>query len=232
MFGVILDAAAVFIGGILGLLLKKGIPEKYSGNIMTALGLCTIVIGINGALSGDSTLVMIVAMVLGVAFGSFIDIDRHFNNLGAIAEKLVPANEKNGSVAQSFVAASLLVCVGAMDVVGSLQAGLTGDLSILYTKSMLDFISGIFMALSLGVGVVLSSVSVLVVQGSFVLLAHLLAPVLTDAMIAEMSCVGSVLIFALGLNLINVTKFKIANFLPSIAFAPVISWLFTLLNIR
>lgn len=228
MIGVIVNVVAVIIGSLIGLLFKKGIPKTLSDVVMIAIGLCTLVIGIQGSIATDNPLILIISMVLGTIVGSLIDLDKRLHNLGKLAENLVPSNPQNGSVAYAFVAASLLMCVGAMSVVGSLNAGLVGDNSILFTKSLMDFISSIFMTLSLGVGVALASITVLVLQGSVVLLAQVIAPILTDSMVLAMSSVGSVIILALGLNLIGLSKFKIANFLPAILFAPFVALLFTL----
>ena len=171
--------------------------------------------GISGALEGSKTLAMIVAMALGAVVGTLLDLDGRLNKLGdAIESKMGPGGQ--GKIATGFVTASLLYCVGALAIVGSLQSGLTGDNSMLYTKSMLDFISSIVLCASLGVGVILSAVTLFLYQGVITLLAQALAPVLTDAVIAEMTCVGSLLIIGMGLNMLGVTKIKIMNYVPAI----------------
>ncbi|MDO4478460.1 MAG: DUF554 domain-containing protein [Lachnospiraceae bacterium] len=231
MIAAIVNAVAVAIGSCIGLFVKKGIPEKYTSAIMQAIGLCVMLIGIEGAIGSGNVLIMIVSMVLGTLVGMLLDLDGKVNALGKLADKLVPQKEGQPSAAAGFVAASLLMCVGAMTIVGSIEAGLRGDGSLLYTKSIMDFISSIFLTLSLGIGVLLSSVTILVVQGGIVLLAVALAPFFTDPIISAMSTVGSVTILALGLNLIGVTKFKVANFLPAIIIAPILTILWSLVGL-
>ncbi len=215
MLGTIVNTLAVAAGGTIGLLLKKGIPQKVTDAVMQGLALCVIFMGISGALEGSKTLAMIVAMALGAVVGTLLDLDGRLNKLGdAIENKMAPGGQ--GKIATGFVTASLLYCVGALAIVGSLQSGLTGDHSMLYTKSMLDFISSIVLCASLGVGVILSAVTLFLYQGVITILAQALAPVLTDGVIAEMTCVGSLLIIGMGLNMLGVTKIKIMNYVPAI----------------
>ena len=215
MLGTIVNTLAVAAGGAIGLLLKKGIPQKITDAVMQGLALCVIFMGISGALEGSKTLAMIVAMALGAVVGTLLDLDGRLNKLGdTIEAKMGPGGQ--GRIATGFVTASLLYCVGALAIVGSLQSGLTGDNSMLYTKSMLDFISSIVLCASLGVGVILSAVTLFLYQGVITLLAQALAPILTDAVIAEMTCVGSLLIIGMGLNMLGVTKIKIMNYVPAI----------------
>lgn len=226
MLGVIVNAVAVIIGGLLGLLLKKGIPAQVEKGVMAALGLCCMVIGVQGALDGMDTLIVIISMVVGTIVGGIIDIDKGVNRLGAWVEKRFQKEGGTVSVAEGFVSATLLFCVGAMTIVGSLNSGLRGDHAMLFTKSLLDFFSGMMMAVSLGIGVCLSAVSIFVVQGGIALLAGVLEPLLNaiPGSIEQISCVGSVMIIAIGLNLIGVTKIKVANFLPGIIVAPIAVW--------
>ena len=215
MLGTIVNTLAVAAGGAIGLLLKKGIPQKITDAVMQGLALCVIFMGVSGALEGSKTLAMIVAMALGAVVGTLLDLDGRLNKLGdTIEAKMGPGGQ--GRIATGFVTASLLYCVGALAIVGSLQSGLTGDNSMLYTKSMLDFISSIVLCASLGVGVILSAVTLFLYQGVITLLAQALAPILTDAVIAEMTCVGSLLIIGMGLNMLGVTKIKIMNYVPAI----------------
>lgn len=233
MTGVLVNVATVLLGSGIGLLLKKGIPERVSKAVMTAIGLCTIYIGIDGALAGDNTIVLIVSMALGTALGTLIDIDGKIEKLGNFIErKTVKKEGKKLNITQGFMTASLLFCVGAMTIVGALNAGLNGDNKLLYTKSVLDLISSCMLASTLGVGVMLASVFVLVYQGGLVLLAGLLQNVLTDAALtAEITCAGSVMIIGLGLNILGVTKLKVANYLPALLFVPLVYYLAGLLPI-
>ncbi|MBQ4610120.1 MAG: DUF554 domain-containing protein [Clostridia bacterium] len=214
MLGTIVNTVAVVAGGAIGLLLKKGIPQKVTDAVMQGLALCVIAMGISGALGGSKTLAMIVSMALGAVVGTLLDLDGRLNRLGEnVEKKLAPGGQ--GRIATGFVTASLLYCVGALGIVGSLQSGLTGDHSMLYTKSMLDFISSIVLCASLGVGVMLSAATLFLYQGLITLLAQALAPVLTDAVIAEMTCVGSLLIIGMGLNMLGVTRIKIMDYVPA-----------------
>lgn len=229
MLGVIVNMLAAIVGGTLGTLFKKGIPEKITNSIMIAVGLCVVYIGIDGALKGENTLVLIISMLLGTAIGSLIDIDDKINRLGKWVENKFNKGEKKVSIAEGFVTATLLFCVGSMTVVGSLNAGLLGDNQMLYTKSLLDLISGTMIAASCGIGVIFSAIPILIFQGGIVLLAELLSGVLTTPAINEMTCVGSVIIIALGLNLVGISKFKVANFMPAIVLAPLVCMLFEIL---
>lgn len=221
MLGVFVNVIGIIVGSSIGLLMKKGIPSRISEAMMKGLGLCTLYIGWSGALKGSNTLVLIISMAMGIVIGEGLNLDA---KLKGFAEKLETKFHKGDgkiSIAEGFIASSLLFCVGAMTVVGSMQAGLSGDYEMLLTKSVLDFISAMVFASSLGIGVMMSSIFVLIFQGGIVLLAQVVAPFLTDGVVAEMTCVGSVLIFALGLNLIGITKIKVLNFLPAM-FLPIL----------
>lgn len=220
MFGVLVNTATVLLGSIIGLICKKGIPERLSNAVMTAIGLCTIAIGFTGILNGENTLVLIISMVLGVLIGELLDIDGHVNRLvERVAGKAAGAG-KAAQISQGFITACLLFCIGAMTIVGSLNAGLRGDNEMLLTKSLLDFISSIMLAATLGIGVLFSAAFVLVFQGGIVLLAQFLAPVLSEACIAELTCAGSLMILALGLNIVGITKIKVINLLPALVLVP------------
>lgn len=221
MLGVFVNVIAIIIGSSIGLLMKKGISNKISEAMMKGLGLCTLHIGWSGALKGRDTLVLIISMAIGIVIGEGLDFDGKLNGFAQNLEGKFRKGDGRTSIAEGFVAASLLFCVGAMTVVGSMQAGLSRDYKMLFTKSVLDFISSMVFASSLGIGVMLSAVFVLIFQGSIVLLAQVVAPFLTDAVVAEMTCVGSVLIFAMGLNLIGITKIRVLNYLPAL-FLPIV----------
>ena len=228
MIGVLVNTLTVIAGSGIGLLFKKGIPKKVSDAIMIGIGFCTVYIGISGALKGENTLILILSIVIGAIVGTLLDIDRRINQLGEwIGRRLKKPPKGTVSIAEGFVTASLLFCIGAMTIVGSLNAGLLGDNEMLFTKSLLDLISAAILTVSLGIGVLFSAAFVLVFQGSLVLLAQVLQPVLTTNAIAEITCAGSVLIIALGLNIIGITKVKVANYLPAIIVAPLLSWFVT-----
>lgn len=214
MLGTIVNTLAILLGCGIGLLLKRGINAKVTDAIMKGISLCVIYIGIDGMLEGSKTLAVIIAMALGAAAGTLLDLNGKMEKLGKVIEGRISGG--GAGIAQGFVTASLIYCVGAMAVVGSLQSGLNGDHSMLYTKALLDGISAMVLTASLGAGVGLSAASVFVYQGALTLLAGLIAPVLSDAVVAEMTCVGSILIAALGLNMLGVTKLKVMDYVPAI----------------
>lgn len=229
MLGVIVNVITVILGSCIGLLFKKGIPEKVSTAAMTGLGVCILYIGITGSLCGENVLIVIASVVLGALSGTLLGIDSAFNRLAKNVETKFRKDGGGISLAEGFVTATLLFCIGSMTVTGSVQAGIAGDNSILITKAALDFVSSMMLASSLGFGVLLSSLSVLVIQGGIVLLAGLISPFMTTGAINEMSCVGSLLIMMIGTNMMGITKIKVADFLPAIVYAPIIynvvSWI-------
>ena len=228
MLGVLVNTLTVILGSTIGLIFKKGIPQKVTGAAMTGIGLCNIYIGIDGLMEGQNILILIASTIIGVIIGTLLDIDGKINHLGDIVEKRFSKKDSKTPVAQGFVTASLLFCIGSMTIVGSLESGITGDNSMIYTKSLLDLISSSMLSATLGYGVLLSSVFVAVFQGALVLLAGLLKPLLTDMAIAEMICSGSLIILALGLNITGITKIKVADFLPAIFVAPIICFVISL----
>jgi uncharacterized membrane protein YqgA involved in biofilm formation len=228
MLGVIINTLTVILGTIIGILFRKFLPQKLGDAVMKGVALCVLYIGIDGMLEGTNPIIAILSMACGAIIGTLIDLDKWFNRFAEfLQKKLVRKKEgKASTLSEAFVSSSLLFCVGAMTIVGSLDAGLRGDNSTLYAKAVLDGISSIFFASSLGVGVLLSAVTVFVYQGALVLLAGVLQTVLTNEfMIAEMTCVGSLLIIALSLNMLGITKIKVMNYLPAIFF-PILFCLF------
>ncbi len=221
MLGTIVNVAAILVGGLLGLLLRKGIPERVSGGIMQGLGLVVIYIGISGMLKGSNVLIATISIVVGGAIGMIFDFDGRFNRFAAKLEQRI-AHKQGGSsrIAEAFITTTLLYCVGAMAIVGSLNSGLTGNHEVLFTKSILDGVSAVIFASTLGAGVLLSVIPLFLYQGAITLMAQSLAPVLSDVAVAEMTCVGSLLILAIGLNLLKVTKIKVMDFVLSV-FIPI-----------
>ena len=222
MIGVIINVITVIIGSGVGLLLKKGIPERVSNAAMTGLGVCTLYIGISGSLCGENTLILIAAVVIGAVVGTLLDIDGAIKRLAEMVENKFNKNGKEVSIAEGFVSATLLFCVGSMTVTGSIQAGVTGDNTVLITKAMLDMVSSMMLASSLGFGVMLSCIAVFAIQGGLVLAAEFIAPLMSTGAVNEMTCAGSLLIIMIGTNLMGLSKFKVADFLPAIVLAPVI----------
>lgn len=230
MVGVIVNVITVIIGSCIGMLFKKGIPERVSSAVMTGLGACTLYIGISGSLCGENVLILIASVVLGAIVGTLLNIDGAINTLAGKVEAKFSNGGKSISLAEGLVSATLLFCVGSMTVTGSIRAGLTGDNSVLITKAMLDLVSSMMLASSLGIGVLLAAVSVFVIQGGLVMFAGFIAPLMSTAAINEMTCAGSLLIVMIGTNLMGITKIKVADFLPAILFAPIICNLLPLIK--
>ncbi len=223
MLGVLVNVATVIVGSLVGTLCRKGLPQRLTSAIMTGLGLCVLYIGIDGALEGQNALVLVLSVAIGTLIGTLLDIDGKIHWLGDwVAEKSRRGQQKNAGIGEGFVAGTLLFCVGAMTVVGSLDAGITGDNQTLFTKALLDLMSSLVLSATLGIGVIFSAFSVLVLQGGLVLLAQLLQPLLTTYAIAEMTCAGSVIIIGLGMNMLGVTKLKVADLMPAIVLAPLL----------
>ena len=220
MLGVLVNVITVLVGSTVGLLFKKGISERLSKSVMVGLGACTLYIGISGSLVGENVLILIASVVLGVITGTLLNLDGRINALSRWIEDKFDKKGENGSVAEGFMTATLLFCVGSMTVTGSISAGLTGDNTLLFTKATLDLVSSMMLSSSLGIGVLLASASVFLLQGGLVLFSAWLAPVLSSGAIGEMTCAGSILIMMLGTNLMGITKIKVADFLPAIVYAP------------
>ncbi len=226
--GVLVNTGTVIVGSLLGLLFKKGIPERVSGAVMIALGLCTIYIGVSGSLQGENILIVIGAMVLGAIVGTLLGIDDAVNRLGKWVENRFSAGDGTVTIAQGFVTASLLFCVGAMTINGAIESGIKGENATFFAKATLDFFSSMMLASGLGIGVLLSAAFVLVFQGGLTLLAGVLAPVLTASAVAEMTCAGSLILLAIGTNLLGISKIKVADYIPAIFIAPIICWVVSL----
>ena len=211
------------------IVVQKGIPNRIADAVMKILGAVVLCMGITGIFKGENSLVLLVSIVLGTIVGALIDIDAGITKLGKRLERKIGAGAIGFT--QGIVTATLLFCVGAMGIVGAIQAGTAGDNSTLFAKSVLDGVEAVMLAATLGIGVLASAPCILIVEGGIALLAGLLAPVLTAAMIAEMTCVGSLMIIVLGLNIMNITDYKAANCLPAIVFTPFITALFSLVGI-
>ncbi len=225
MLGVLVNTATVLLGSSIGLLVKGGIPKKLADAVMMALGLCTVAVSVDGIIKGGNIIILIISMVLGTIVGTLLKIDDGINKLADKLTAKLSKGENGHSFSEGFVTACLVFCVGSMTIVGSLQSGLTGNNDLIYTKSLLDFISSMMLSVSLGIGVIFSAVFVFVFQGALVLCSGFLAPVLGDYEIAQISFVGSVMILALSLNILGITKLKVADYLPALVFAPLLCYI-------
>lgn len=229
LLGTLVNTGSVLLGSTIGILLKKGIPERLCDTLFKALGLVTMFIGISGCLCDADIMVVVVSLIFGAVLGEFINLDKQVNRFGKLIENKFDKNNPDSRVAEGFVSASMLFCVGSMTIVGCLQAGLKGDNSILFTKSALDLCSSMIFASTMGIGVVFSAIFVLAYQGLLTVLAVWVSPFLSEAVIANMSCVGYIIIIGLGLTLLGVLKAKITNLVPAmflpIVLCPLGNWL-------
>ena len=219
--GAIVNSVVVILASAVGLIIGQRIPEKMNLAIMQGIGLVVLSIGISGVVNGENTLVLILSMVIGILIGEGIDIHERINNVINKVTKRFSGDKDQSQFTQAFMTATMLFCIGSMAIVGSLESGLTGDNATLYTKSVIDGISAILFSSSLGIGVIFSAIPLLLYQGALVLFAQLLAPLLSAAVILEMTTIGSVLLIGMGLNMLNLTDFKMMNFIPAI-FIPII----------
>ena len=232
--GTIINTAAIILGGIAGGLFGKRLTERYQDTLMKACGLCVIFLGIAGALeklfteqngSGGrgGTMMMIASFAIGSLVGEWINIEHHMNRFGEWL-KVKSGNSKDKIFVDAFVTASLTVCVGAMAIVGSIQDGILGDYNTLLMKAILDFVIICVMTASMGKGCAFSAIPVALFQGSITLFARGIEPIMTEPALNNLSLVGSMLIFCVGVNLVWEKKFKVANMLPAIVVAVI--WAF------
>lgn len=224
--GTIINTLAVIAGGVIGLFLKSGIKPRFQQILMQANGLAVIFIGIsgvmqhmlvveNGTISTQGTMLLIFSLVIGALLGEWIDIMAKMDSIG---EKLKAAvkMQNDSRFVDGFVTTSLIICVGAMAIVGSIQDGLTGDSSMLIAKALLDFVIVIILTATYGIGSAFSAVAIFLYQGFITLIAALFGSIISDALIADLSFVGCALIFCVGVNLIREKTFRVANMLPAL----------------
>ena len=231
--GTIVNVSAIVVGGLAGLLGGRRIPEQLQKTLMSAMGVSVLFVGVSGALSqmlraGGGALtvqgtMMILSLAIGAVLGELLDLEDRMERFGAWL-KVKTKSESDGGFIGAFVTASLTVCIGAMAIVGSIQDGILGDHATLFAKAVLDLVIIMVMTASMGKGCIFSAIPVGILQGSVTLLARLLQPVFTDAALSNLSLVGSVLVFCVGLNLVWGKKIRVANLLPSLLIAVV--WAF------
>ena len=215
--GAVVNFFLVIIGTLLGLLFKKGLPEKIQNVLMTGMAFCVFYIGVTGIFDKNANILVIIGcMAVGAVIGEVIDLDKLVNKIGQSIENRFNKNGKTVSIAKGFVSATLLFCVGAMTIVGSIDSGINGDNATLYSKSVIDCVAAMALTSSMGVGVIFASLSVLIIEGGLSILAAVVSPILTEYIILQMSVIGSLLIVALSLNMLGITKIKVMNFVPAI----------------
>ena len=214
MLGTIVNSIAIILGALLGIIIKKGMKEKYKSTVMDGIGLSVVIIGIMGGIESNNIILIIASIVVGSIVGEMIDIDSKLENLGQNMERKFGKGDSNFS--KGFVTASLVYCIGAMAIVGALESGLTGNHETLFAKSILDGITAIIFSSTFGIGVAFAAIPVFIYQGIITLLANSAKDLLTTNVINEMSAVGGILILAIGINILGIKKIKVANMLPSI----------------
>lgn len=222
MLGTIVNSLVIIIGALIGILIKKGIKEDYKNTIMDGIGLAVIIIGIMGGISSNNIILVIGSIVLGGIIGELLGIEDKLNNLGDSLQSKFNSND--GNFSRGFVTASLVYCVGAMAIIGSLESGIQGNHETLFAKSILDGISAVIFASTLGIGVAFSAIPVFIYQGGITLLANFAKDILTPDVIGEMSAVGGILIMAIGINILDIKKIRVGNLLPAI-FMPIFFYL-------
>lgn len=224
MLAVLINAVAVLFGGLIGSLFGNRIPEKYTKGIMLSISLVTIGIGVQSILQTQNILIVVLCIVAGTILGTALKLDERINNAADnVKRKLSGTKIGQGPFAEAFVTTSILFCVGTMTVIGSIQAGLNRDYSILLTKSVMDFFSSVAFSAALGPGVFFSALTVIVIQGALVLLAGVAAPLMSEQVVAEMSAVGGLLFLGMAINLLGLReeKIKVGDMLPGI-FLPIL----------
>jgi len=233
--GTLVNVAAIIAGGAAGLILKRFLSTRITDTITNAIGFAVMMVGIGGTLSNSFTIVdgyistqftllMIISLAVGALVGELINIEEKLDAFAKMCEKKFAPKDSSSTFAQGFITASLIFCVGAMAIVGAIEDGINQNADILFAKSALDFVIAMVLASVLGIGVLFSAAAILVYQGSITILATFIAPYMSSELITQMSLVGSVLIIAIGFNLLKITNVRLGNMLPAI-FVPVVYYL-------
>ena len=232
MTGTFINVAAILIGGTIGLIFGARIPEKFKNTVIAGMGLFTAAMGLQMFLKSGNQLIVLGAIIIGAMLGEWIGIEDWLQALGQSLEKRFSSDAETGAgskFVRGFMVSSLLFCIGPMAILGSIQDGLTGDYNLLAVKSTLDGFASIAFASTLGVGVMFSSLIILVYQGGISLLANQLNAIVTDPMMAEMTATGGVILIGVAINnLLELKKIRVGNFLPALAVAPLIAWVLSL----
>mgnify|MGYP003620100890 FL=1 len=221
--GTIVNTLAIIAGAMIGVIAKKAIPQRMGDLVMSAISIVVMVLGVQFGIASSNILIVIVSLVVGGIIGEWIDIDRRLDDFGVRIQSRMKGGDSNFSAA--FVSTTLIYCVGSMAILGSIESGINGNHTILYTKSLMDGISAIFFASTLGAGVIFSGISVFIYQGILTVLAGYIGPYLSPEVVTEMSASGGILLIALSFTILGIKKIKVANLLPAI-FLPVILMLF------
>jgi len=236
MTGTFINVAAILVGGAIGLLFGSRIPERYKNTVIAGMGLFTAALGLQMFFKSENSLIVLGALIIGALLGEWIGIEDGLQSFGVALEKRFSRDSETGSSSKfvrGFMVSSLLFCIGPIAILGSIQDGLTGDYKLLAVKSTLDGFASIAFASTLGVGVLFSSLIILIYQGGVSLLAGQLNAIVTDPMMAEMTATGGVILMGVAFsNLLEIKKMRVGNFLPALVIAPLIVWVLSLLPIK
>jgi uncharacterized membrane protein YqgA involved in biofilm formation len=234
MTGTFINVAAILIGGTIGLIFGSRIPERFKNTVIAGMGLFTAAMGLQMFFKSNNQLIVLGAIIIGAMLGEWIGIEDWLQSFGQTLEKRFSRDTETGAgskFVRGFMVSSLLFCIGPMAILGSIQDGLTGDYKLLAVKSTLDGFASIAFASTLGIGVMFSSIIILIYQGGISLLAHQLNAIVTDPMMAEMTATGGVILMGVAINnLLELKKIRVGNFLPALAVAPLIVWILSLLQ--
>ncbi len=222
MLGTFVNVAAIIAGSIVGLVFKGSLSKEHSKTIIQAVSLAVILVGLKSAFKCDDFILIVICLAIGSLIGELCKIENRLEGAGAQLEKRF--SKKDGKFAEGFVTTTLLFCVGAMAIVGSLESGLTGNHTTLFAKSTIDGITAMIFASTLGIGVLCSSISVFLYQGTITLAAGYIKPFLTPEVISQMSSIGGLLIVGIGINMLGASKIKVGNMLPAI-FIPLLYYI-------
>lgn len=230
MLATIINSAAIVLGSLIGILFKQRINTRITRSLVTALALAVAVLGIMGAIQTKDSLGMVICIAVGTLLGELLDLDGKLEALAQLLRRLVaPGEAASGSFTQGFISATLTFCIGSMAIMGSMQAGISGDMSILLSKSVIDCITAVSFATALGIGVAFSALPILVYQGTITLLASVIAPFLSSAVILEVSAVGSIMMIGIAINLLELRQIPVANMLPAmflpVLYQPLAQWI-------
>jgi uncharacterized membrane protein YqgA involved in biofilm formation len=233
MTGTFINVAAILIGGTIGLIFGSRIPERFKNTVIAGMGLFTMAMGLQMFFKSNNQLIVLGAIIIGAMLGEWIGIEDWLQSFGQTLEKRFSRDTETGAgskFVRGFMVSSLLFCIGPMAILGSIQDGLTGDYKLLAVKSTLDGFASIAFASTLGIGVMFSSIIILIYQGGISLLAHQLNAIVTDPMMAEMTATGGVILMGVAINnLLELKKIRVGNFLPALAVAPLIVWVLSFL---
>lgn len=234
MIATIINVILVALGSAAGLAFKNKINENFSQAIVTGLALCVLVIGIQSAVQTENMTLIIISMVIGITIGEALDIEGRLYNMGEKLKSRLGGKDSSGTFAEGFLSASLLFCIGSMAIMGSMEAGINKDYSILISKSIIDGVTAISLAAALGVGVLFSVIIVFLYQGAITIIATFAGNFMSPIMINEMSAAGGVLIIALAVNMLGIKKIRVGNMLPAIfiplVYYPLQDWIVSLLG--